>query len=193
MLDSVRHGMSRREIATRHGISTDGVRYHVRNIAGKLGVAGTPELRHWPGYPASSPLHTTRMHDMPDTASTVSMNSIGQISLLCRSVERTEAFYRDSLGLRHQFTFGDLAFFGVGGTRLFLRAVADEEWRAGSIIYFRVDDIREAHRLLSERGAPFSGAPHMIHRHESGAEEWMAFFDDPDGNTLALMAQVQPG
>ena len=30
----------------------------------------------------------------------------------------------------------------------------------------------------------------MIHRHESGVEEWMAFFADPDGQPLALMAQV---
>jgi len=31
----------------------------------------------------------------------------------------------------------------------------------------------------------------MIHRHESGVEEWMAFFKDPDGNLLAIMAQVR--
>jgi methylmalonyl-CoA/ethylmalonyl-CoA epimerase len=29
----------------------------------------------------------------------------------------------------------------------------------------------------------------MIHRHEDGTEEWMAFFTDPDGNLLAIMAQ----
>ena len=30
----------------------------------------------------------------------------------------------------------------------------------------------------------------MIHRHENGVEEWMAFFKDPDGRPLALMAQT---
>jgi hypothetical protein len=30
----------------------------------------------------------------------------------------------------------------------------------------------------------------MIHRHQSGVEEWMAFFEDPDGKLLALMSQV---
>jgi len=33
----------------------------------------------------------------------------------------------------------------------------------------------------------------MIHRHDSDIEEWMAFFDDPDGRPLAIMAQVAPG
>jgi hypothetical protein len=32
----------------------------------------------------------------------------------------------------------------------------------------------------------------MIHRHDSGIE-WMAFFDDPDGQPLATMTQVAPG
>lgn len=122
---------------------------------------------------------------------TVGIGSIGQISLLCRSVERTERFYRDTLHLPHLFTFGDLTFFDVAGTRLFFRVVSDDEWRPSSIVYFRVEDIAESHRLLGERGVPFKGAPHMIHRHDSGAEEWMAFFDDPDGNTLAVMSQVQ--
>lgn len=30
----------------------------------------------------------------------------------------------------------------------------------------------------------------MIHRHDSRVEEWMAFFEDPDGQLLALMSQV---
>jgi hypothetical protein len=32
----------------------------------------------------------------------------------------------------------------------------------------------------------------MIHRHDSGVEEWMAFFTDPDGQPLAIMTQTQP-
>ena len=44
-----------------------------------------------------------------------------------------------------------------------------------------------------ERGVVFTGAPHMIHRHANGMEEWMAFFQDPDGKLLALMSQVDHG
>jgi methylmalonyl-CoA/ethylmalonyl-CoA epimerase len=32
----------------------------------------------------------------------------------------------------------------------------------------------------------------MIHRHPDGTEEWMAFFEDPDGGVLALMSRVAP-
>jgi methylmalonyl-CoA/ethylmalonyl-CoA epimerase len=31
----------------------------------------------------------------------------------------------------------------------------------------------------------------MVHRHEDGTEEWMAFFEDDEGRPLALSAQVQ--
>jgi hypothetical protein len=32
---------------------------------------------------------------------------------------------------------------------------------------------------------------HMIHRHDDGTEEWMAFFKDNEGRPLAIMAQVR--
>jgi hypothetical protein len=60
-------------------------------------------------------------------------------------------------------------------------------------LYFRVPDIRDAYQELQSRGVRFAGAPRMIHRHDSGIEEWMAFFDDPDGQPPAIMAQVAPG
>lgn len=64
--------------------------------------------------------------------------------------------------------------------------------RSQSILYFQVDDIDAAYDELSSRGVEFTHAPHMIHRHESGTEEWMAFFTDPDGQPLAIMAQLRP-
>jgi len=30
-----------------------------------------------------------------------------------------------------------------------------------------------------------------VHRHGDGTEEWMAFFNDPDGRPLAIMSQVK--
>ena len=95
----------------------------------------------------------------------------------------------DVLGLPHLFTFGELAFFDCGGTRLYLQ---QGEVKPESCLYFRVGDIHAAHRELADKGAEFVSAPHMIHRHADGTEEWMAFFNDPDGRTLALMAQAKP-
>lgn len=187
MLGWIRHGMSRRAIAERLGISENAVKYHVANISAKLGVAGMARLRRWPGYPAGSAIATGR----PSMSTDVHLGPLGQVSLLSRDIEATERFYRDVLALPHVFTFGDLAFFDAAGVRLFLRRVPDEEWRPSSILYFRVDDIDGQFRALEAHHVRTAGEPHVIYRDEAaGTEEWMAFFEDPDGNTLALMSRV---
>jgi catechol 2,3-dioxygenase-like lactoylglutathione lyase family enzyme len=182
--------MSMSAIAARRGTSRYSVRYHLRNAAQKIGV-GTTELRHFPGVSSAS----ARSHDKQGTAmktdSQLSLGPLGQVSMLIRSVAKTHAWYSEVLGLPHVFTFGDLVFFDCGGTRLFMREVSDAEWRPSSILYFLVPDIVQAHAELTRRAVTFLGAPHMIFRDDStGTEEWMAFFNDPDANTLAIMARV---
>jgi predicted enzyme related to lactoylglutathione lyase len=61
--------------------------------------------------------------------------------------------------------------------------------QTGSAVYFKVDDIHAVHRTLAGRGVPFTAAPHRVHRSES-SELWLAELHDPDGNVLALMAEV---
>src|SRR4029077_10078618 len=108
-------------------------------------------------------------------------------------IARAKRFYRDTLGLPHVFTFGDLAFFDAGGVRLYVQAKPAADWRPSSVLYFLVDDIDAAKAELESRGVKFSGAPHMIFRHDdTGVEEWMAFFEDTEGNMLALMSLVAP-
>jgi extradiol dioxygenase family protein len=58
-----------------------------------------------------------------------------------------------------------------------------------SILYLMVDDVHASVATLTARGVTFRKAPHMVHRHEDGTEEWMAFFDDPDGQPLAVMSR----
>ncbi|EGF93125.1 hypothetical protein ABI_15650 [Asticcacaulis biprosthecium C19] len=53
-------------------------------------------------------------------------------------------------------------------------------------------DIHATQTHLEARGVVFINAPHMIHKHDNGIEEWMAFFNDNEGRPLALMAQVTP-
>ena len=43
--------------------------------------------------------------------------------------------------------------------------------------------------MLRGRGVEFRGAPHVVHRTET-SELRMAFFEDPDGNHLAVMAEA---
>ena len=128
------------------------------------------------------------------TASTgTRLGSIGQVSLSIRDVARAERFYGETLGLPHVFTFGDLAFFDADGTRLYLHRKDEADWRPGSILYFLVDDIHATQERLTRAGARFTGAPHVIYTDDAtGSEEWMTFFEDGEGNTLALMSRVSP-
>lgn len=193
VLDLVRHGMGRAEIARRRGTSIDAVNYHLANISGKLGV-GARQLRHWPGIPNTTALsrrRTTGTMTAPSTGT--GLGPIGQIALSIHNVARAERFYGETLGLPHVFTFGDLAFFDAGGTRLYLHRKDPADWQPGSVLYFLVDDIRVAQEQLSSNGVRFTGAPHVIYTDDAtGVEEWMTFFDDGEGNTLALMSRVAP-
>ena len=116
---------------------------------------------------------------------------IGQVSRSVRDIAEAERWYRDTLGLPHLYTYGKLAFFDCGGTRLYL---TQESATPGpeSILYLKVTGIESACKALKERGVEFTGAPHRIFRHPDGTEEWMAFFKDPEGRPLALMEQVRP-
>ncbi|HSK92955.1 MAG TPA: VOC family protein [Candidatus Angelobacter sp.] len=120
------------------------------------------------------------------------VSRIGQVSLSVRDAERAHRFYAGTLGLPHLFTFGDLLFFDADGLRLYLHRKDPDAWRPGSVLYFSVEDIHAAQAALAARGASFSGDPELIHTHADGTEEWMSFFEDGEGNTLALMAR-RPG
>ena len=118
----------------------------------------------------------------------IALGAIGQIARSVKDIAEARKFYGEVLGLAHLYTFGTLAFFDCGGLRLLL---SQGEGSADSILYFRVPDIHAAHASLSERGAVFVNAPHMIHKHADGTEEWMAFFNDNEGRPLAIMSQAK--
>lgn len=101
--------------------------------------------------------------------------------------------YGEILGLPHFFTFDDLALFDADGSRIYLHRRDEAGWRPGSILYFLVDDIHAAQESLGSRDVRFTGAPQVIYTDdETGVEEWMTFFEDSEGNTLALMSRAQP-
>ncbi len=119
------------------------------------------------------------------------LGAIGQISRTVKDIAAATEYYRDKLELPHLYSFGNLAFFNCDGLRLFLSE--GEGGAAESIIYFRVDDIHGAIEALAERGVEVTHAPHMVHRHDKGDEECMAFFKDNEDRPLAIMAQVANG
>jgi DNA-binding CsgD family transcriptional regulator/catechol 2,3-dioxygenase-like lactoylglutathione lyase family enzyme len=187
VVHAVRHGLSNAQIARRRGISLDAVKFHIRNAVEKLGLDGRQALKGWRGAPRGSAL---ARHRATETAPmTQKLGPIGQISRTVRDIDAARAWYGDVLGLAHLYSFDKLAFFDCGGTRLYLQA-ADAPGPE-SILYLRVADIVAAHAELTARGVEFLGAPHMVHRHADGTEEWMAFFKDPEGRPLALMSQLR--
>jgi DNA-binding CsgD family transcriptional regulator/catechol 2,3-dioxygenase-like lactoylglutathione lyase family enzyme len=181
---AVQHGMTNVEIARRRGVSVNAIKFHMANALAKLGLRNRRELRAWFKAPADSAQAREKKMSVE-----LQLGAIGQIARTVGDIQASEKWYRETLGLTHLYTYGTLAFFDCGGTRLML---AQEKGGAvkESILYLRVPDIASAHQQLTARGVKFTNAPHMIHRHADGTEEWMAFFEDPDGRPLALMCQV---
>jgi len=191
IVHAVRHGMSNARIAVLRGVSRDAVKFHVRNAVAKLGLRSRGELQRWSGVPKdSAAFRRAKNREIAMTTPELRLGPIGQISRTVRDIDEACAWYGQVLGLKHLYTFGKLAFFDLGGTRLYLSAEGEA---AGpeSVLYLRVDDIGAAYSELGARGVEFNGAPHLIYRHADGTEEWMAFFKDPEGRFLALMSHVR--
>ncbi len=120
---------------------------------------------------------------------------LAQVSLNVVDVDVAVAFYRDVLDLRLIAQFGPLAFFDLGGTRLMVTR-SDAATNENSVLYLAVDDLHAAREALVSRGVRFVDEPHEIFDDptgtfgEPGHAEWMTFFEDPEGNLLALSARV---
>jgi methylmalonyl-CoA/ethylmalonyl-CoA epimerase len=122
-----------------------------------------------------------------------SLSRIGQIALAVRDVDRAEAFYQETLGLRKLYRYGDLSFFDCSGVRLLLEKAHDpDEARHGSPLYFACADMAFSVRELEQRGVIFKGPPQLVAKMDDH-DLWMAFFEDPDGHTLALMQEAPKG
>jgi len=117
---------------------------------------------------------------------------IAQISMTAHDLPRAVAFYRDVLGLTFLFEAPPkMAFFDCGGIRLMVGVPEEKEFdHPGSVLYFKVDDIRATHAVFQERGVSFRTEPHLVARMPDH-ELWMAFFHDSEGNTLALMSELR--
>lgn len=123
---------------------------------------------------------------------TFTLGPLGQIALAVTDVDRAEAFYGGVLGLRRLFRSGDLAFYDCGGLRLLLDKTTAAAVTPSGVLYFRVADIALAVDRLQQKGLVFTDRPHLI-APMPDHDLWMAFFADPDGNTLALMQEAPKG
>lgn len=120
----------------------------------------------------------------------MNLSHIEQIAIPVRELARATAFYRDTLGMKLLFEVPPtLAFFDCDGIRLALSTSSDPMYDPpGSIVYYRVADIEAAHLDLEGRGVEFLQGPHKI-AELGDVEIWMAFFEDTEGNTLAITSE----
>lgn len=123
-------------------------------------------------------------------------NGIGHVAFIAEDMEKTVAFYENTLGFRKAFDIprpesGEpWIVYLYGGNGQFIElfySKPNEEPNQGVRIGFyhicvAVDDIREAWRKVVETGAPQDDAP------KQGADHnWQCWTHDPDGNKIELM------
>ena len=120
-----------------------------------------------------------------------SLSRLGQIAMPVRDVARATRFYRDALGMPLLFEAGGMAFFDNGGVRLMLaQPEKGDAPNAGSVLYYKVEDIQQAFESLGARGVEFIDKPHLIAKMPDH-DLWMVFLRDGEGNTLALMSEMR--
>ena len=119
---------------------------------------------------------------------------VGQLLVPVDDLAKGIAFYRDILGLPFLFEAPpQMAFFNCGGVRLLVGVPpSGQAAQRGSAIYFQISEIAAVFSTLKDHGVSFLAEPHIVHKTPS-TELWLAEFQDPFGNQLALMSQVKTG
>lgn len=109
------------------------------------------------------------------------------ITVLVTDLERSTAFYRDTLGF-HQIDDGPgSAVLASGDTRLVLRTVHSLASDIGRLIYLNLEvgDVDAVHAELKAKGVKFLHGPRPVNRGDK-LELWAATFYDPDGHNIAV-------
>lgn len=118
------------------------------------------------------------------------IQKVGQIGVPVKELDRAVHFYKELLELPLLFNTDTMAFFECSGLRLLLSLPEKEEFtHSSSVIYFQVKDLKESYENLLEKEVRFLNEPHLVAK-MGQIETWMAFFQDSEDNTHALMSEV---
>jgi catechol 2,3-dioxygenase-like lactoylglutathione lyase family enzyme len=123
-------------------------------------------------------------------SSQLANRSLVQVGLTCRDLDRSRAFYRDTLGLPLLFEAGNMLFFQLPALRLMIgTASRADQPIGGSIIYFDAPDVDELAASLESKGVRFTGPTQTLQRTPNGDLKLRTLYD-PDGNAIGLMGIV---
>ncbi len=114
----------------------------------------------------------------------MTMLRVGNIMLGSTDIERSVAFYHDTLGLPVQFRSPEFAFLDAGSITISVsapHAKLSDPPAGGTEVVFTVDGVREAHQTLAARGVIFLNEPRNV-----TGDQWAANFRDPDGHLLSV-------
>jgi methylmalonyl-CoA/ethylmalonyl-CoA epimerase len=117
-----------------------------------------------------------------------------QIAQRALDLDRATAFYSGLLGRGPLARFDPpgLVFFDLGGVRLLL-----EHGAPSALLYLEQPDLAAVVARLETEGVRVLSGPQLVFTHPdatlgpAGSDEWMAFIEDSEGNTVALVAHLQ--
>ena len=122
------------------------------------------------------------------------MGALGRANLMCfvatASPNKAKAFYGDTLGLRLVEDTPFALVFDAGGTTLRVQKVEAVAVAGYTALGWEVSDLHAAVRALAKKGVRFQRYDGMtqdasgIWKSPGGAQ--VAWFHDPDGNTISL-------
>ena len=114
-----------------------------------------------------------------------------QIAVPAKDIQRATAFYKAFLNSEPLAVFDPpgFAFFDMDGVRLFLDVNA-----LPGYIYIEVESVREKVEELKAQGIKITTEPHVVFPDPAGifdepGDEWLAFFEDSEGNQIGLMSR----
>ena len=157
---------------------------HKRYIMAQIGCGDIPPVVRYLGMAKRT----------PDEAAVSKKSATGLRTLMAfvatHNPDRARAFYRDTLNLELVSEDQFALVFNVAGTMLRITSVQELVPAKYTVLGWQVSDIVGALKSLQKKGVNFERYPGMqqdelgIWNSPSGAR--VAWFKDPDGNTLSI-------
>lgn len=119
-----------------------------------------------------------------------------QVAQRASDLDRASAFYSRLLGSEPSGRFDPpgLLFFDLDGVRLLL-----DRGAPSSLIYLDVPNLRPVVEELRASGTRIVQEPQLTYSHvdgslgPAGTDEWMAFIEDSEGNSVGLVGREASG